>query len=477
MLNLKALQPLDRTAGLLILALNLGIILLILGGNHAVPRVREFSWQNRVIRATDTAFILTFTRPLDQASVEANLQIDPPLPGKISWVGRRLVYTLTAPVRYETTYQVKLKKIQSVSPDQSTQEIEPFLGQFRTPDRRFAYIGVEGEEKGRLILYNLTRQQKAILTPKNLVIKDFKVYPNGDRILLAASDWSNYRPGLFEQSLYTVTLNPAKIDLVLGNQDYENLRFELSPDGQIIAVQRVNRSNLEDIGLWVFKPGEKPPWQRILNRPAGEFVITPDSRSFANPQAEGIAILPLIPNAKSLDFFPNFRRVLAFTQDGRQSVMLKDNRDGSQALFLVTNQGIKKELIQRAGEILNCQFDPATPTLYCLLIQRQQAQDFSEVLILKSINLTTFKGEKRLVLPDQWETKMSLSPDGSELLLDRVINQEKEPELGELRTEGGTAIATSSLWIVSLNKRPGSNDFLLSPQPLPLKGFRPKWIP
>jgi hypothetical protein len=38
---------------------------------------------------------------------------------------------------------------------------------------------VENNEKGRLVLYNLTRQQKTILTPANLTVMDFKLYPKG----------------------------------------------------------------------------------------------------------------------------------------------------------------------------------------------------------------------------------------------------------------------------------------------------------
>ena len=32
------------------------------------------------------------------------MRIEPPLPGKISWSGRRLVYTLIAPPQYDRTY-------------------------------------------------------------------------------------------------------------------------------------------------------------------------------------------------------------------------------------------------------------------------------------------------------------------------------------------------------------------------------------
>ncbi len=53
-----------------------------------------------IMRQQNISDVLTFDRPMDHASVEKNLVIDPPLPGKLSWAGRRLAYTLTSPIPY-----------------------------------------------------------------------------------------------------------------------------------------------------------------------------------------------------------------------------------------------------------------------------------------------------------------------------------------------------------------------------------------
>ncbi|MEW6497303.1 MAG: hypothetical protein AB1589_33090, partial [Cyanobacteriota bacterium] len=84
------------------LVLSLLISILLWGGDRTSPYVRDFSWQDKPVGAADSFFILTFSRPMNQTSVEANLQIQPPLPGLISWAGRRLVYTLTNPAPYAT---------------------------------------------------------------------------------------------------------------------------------------------------------------------------------------------------------------------------------------------------------------------------------------------------------------------------------------------------------------------------------------
>jgi hypothetical protein len=121
--------------------------------------------------------------------------------------------------------------------------------------------------------------------------------------------------------------------------------------------------------------------------------------------------------------------------------MLKYKSDFSQSIFLVTNQGLQKELSRTAGEGLKCQFYPINPQLYCLLTRRKAGKYFYEKLTLEAIDWQTFAVKPLLVFPDQVETKISLSPDGLELLLDRVVAKKWEPVTGDLRTDNPSAIA------------------------------------
>ena len=155
------------------------------------------------------------------------------------------------------------------------------------------------------------------------------------------------------------------------------------------------------------------------------------------------------------------------TPEGRQSAMLKYKSDFTQSIFLVTNQGLPKELSRTAGEFLNYHFDPINPQLYCLLTRRQPGKYFSEKLTIEAIDLPTFAVKPLLVLLHQVETKISWSPGGVELLLDRVVAKKSEPVTGDLRTDSPSAIAQSSLMLLSLKKTSKFNGDP-SPQPLPL---------
>ena len=514
-------QPIDRIALSLILVLLLVIGGIVLKGDRTAPRIRDFTWQNRQVGAEDTAFLLNFNRPMDRTSVEQNLKIEPPLPGKFSWAGRRMAYTLQHPAPYGKAFTLSLQGAHdrfSNGSDKRTQ-LQPYTGQFRTRDNAFVYLGTEGKEAGRLILQDLTTQNQAVLTPENLTVMDFKLYPEGDRVLFSALDRSAAASGgsLLDQQIYRVTTGlqgqaaasvpgavesspvpsadraPAgQVELVLDKKDYQNLKFDLSPDGKTIVVQRVSRQNPSDFGIWILRSGQAP--QPIKTDPGGDFMITPDSGALAMAQGQGMSILPLTASAdpktsdpgaaKPLDFLPKFGVVLAFSRDGSAAAMVKFNTDPNnptRSLFLVNNQGADKELLKTDGAFLSAQFDPVKQNLYCLLTRRIPGDVYQEQPYLTAIHLATAEAIDLLQLPIQRDVQMSLAPDGLAILFDQVVdaaaNQPQGAQQGVVRGSEGKAIATSKLWIVPLLQDEKGVPQTADPQELGLKGLRPRWLP
>lgn len=491
-------QPLDRLAITLIVILAIIIGVVLLTGSRVAPRVRYFTWQDKQIGADDTAFVLSFSRPMNQASVEKNLKIEPRLPGKTSWAGRRMAYTLTEPAPYGTDYKVQLRDaVDYFKQEGATQvPIQAFDATFRTRDRAFAYIGVQGEEEGRLVLFNLTKGERSILTPPDLVVNEFMPYSTGDRILIGATTRTEQMQGLPEQKLYRVStgvhFNPpdqldpqgnntplkladpqpaGKLEKLLDSDTYQNLKFDLSVDGKTIVVQRVNRNDPADFGPWILKEGESP--KPLKGQPGGDFLITPDSDSLAISQGQGLAILPLYPDAKPLDFLPKFGVVLNFSNDGALAAMVKFNGDRSRSLFLVTNQGTQKELLRTTGSIFSAEFDPTKRVLYCLLSELIPGETYQEKPFLAAIDLKTSKLTPLIPLPNQRDVQVSLSPDGLAILYDQTI-ETTTPNATLPQNRGGKAIADSRLWILPIN----SADFsTLQPESLPIPGLRPRWMP
>jgi hypothetical protein len=493
----RQFQPLDRAAMITMLVLAGLIGLMLLSGDRSAPRVRNFNWQDKQIGGEDVAFVLTFSRPMDEASVERHLKIEPTLLGKTSWAGRRMAYTLTAPAPYGTTFRVKLQDAQ----DRFTQagpnraKMQPFEGTFRSRDRAFAYIGTEPGEAGKLILYNLTKQEKTPLTPPNLNVTMFKPYPQGDRILFSATAHTTPPQSFAEQKLYTVTTgisyatpmppggleaepvtvakSAGQVELLLDNPDYQNLKFDLSADGQVIVVQRVNRKNPTDFGPWILRPNA-PAQPLDHKQPGGDFLITPDSDSLAISQGQGLALLPLRPQAEPLDFLPKFGMVLGFTKDGSVAAMVKFNTDYTRSLFIVTNQGTQKEIFKTTGSILQAQFSPDRQTLYGLMTNLLPGETYREQPYFAAIDLKTALQANNpetalrplMLLPPQRDRHMSLAPDGLALLFDQKV-------ASAATTNTGPNVG-SSLWLLPLTSDPAHP---AQPVALPLPGFHPSWMP
>lgn len=506
--------PLDRIAVsvMSVLAVVLGI--LVFSGDHATARVRDFSWQDRQVGVEDRAFLITFSRPMDPASVEASLTLDPPLEGKVSWAGRRMAYTLTDPIPYGQSFAVQIDAARDrfSRDDNQAGRFQPFEGHFQTRPRAFVYIGVEGDEANRLVLTNLDQQERTILTPRHLSVLDFQPYPLGDRILFSATDL-NETDGLLNQQIYTVTtgLNPrppldlladpppfwqrwlpqdsapesGELELVLDNREYQNLKFDLSADGKTIVVQRVNQANPADFGPWVVRQGKAP--YRLETDPGGDFLIAPDSQSLVLLQGEGTAIIDLAPDDPRgprlpLDFLPNYGRVFDITNDGSTAAMVNFNQNDpakrfTESLFLVTNQGREEELIRVSGSILDAQFDPTKRFLYVLASEQlEQPNDtplattmgYSEQPLLLAIDIQEMNLTKLLMLPQQPRIHMSLAPDGRSLLLD---------------LDGGNAALPSqddgpSLWHLPLFEDPEqSAPEIVDPERFPFQGLQATWLP
>ncbi|MDB9436248.1 Ig-like domain-containing protein [Dolichospermum lemmermannii CS-548] len=494
----KLIQPLDGIAIAVMLLLSVLIGLIIWKGDVVKPMVRTFTWENQQIGAEDLSFSLTFSRPMDSKSIEENLKIDPPLAGKTSWAGRRMVYTLLTPAPYGTNYQVKLEKGQDKysQAEGKNRVMQPFTGNFSTRNRVILYIGSAAEIQGQLVLYNLTQEHKKVLTPKDLIVMDFEPFPNGEKILFSARSAKN--PDLLSAQLYTVSTGissqigteiaaAGKVDLILDNKEYQNLKFDLSADGKIIVIQRGKRDNPGDFALWYLSTSndnsaEKPTPKRLQGQPGGDFLITPDSKAVAVSQGQGTAIVSLDGDSnKPLDFLPQFGLVQAFSKDGSQAAMVKFNTDYTRDLFLVTNQGVQKQLLKTTGSILSCQFDSASPSLYCLVTQLISKEQYIEQPYLVSIDLKTGKQKPLLLLPPaQRNVQTSLAPDGLGFLFDQVVpiaNNTTPLPANTLKTDDGEPIASSSLWLMPMLPIADNTNIDIKPEQLPLMGFHPHWLP
>jgi hypothetical protein len=488
-------QPIDRYAIGLSALLSIAIAILMGIGDRTLPEVKDFSWQDRKIDASNISFVLTFNRPMDRDSVERNLKIDPPLEGKISWSSRRMSYTPLSPAQYGQSYSIKLENAYDRFGNESRQRaaIAPFTGNFSTPSPRFAYIGSQAEEKGRVVLYDILQKQKRILTPENVTVTDFRIYPDRQKIIFGAIAATG--ESLLDQKIYEVATGIDASDrlqdsqttpepkLILGSDQYQNFKFDLSPDGKNILVQRLDRQQVGRYGLWLIKDGETP--RSLDNQPGGDFMFTPDSASVAIAQGEGVAILPLEPQSPPVDFLPRFGTVLGFGRSGMQAATIKFNQDYTRSLYLVNNQGLQKELTKINGSILGAQFDPQEKNIYCLLTDVEQDSTrniYREKPYLAVINLESTELKRILELPPQREIQFNIAPDGQGILLNSAVPSSDDnanniavpPDSAAASRSPRNVTVPTKLVILPINQ---SSSSLPQPNVLPMFGTSPKWLP
>jgi Bacterial Ig-like domain len=503
-------------AGLLLVT-----ILVMIVGDKSSPYVREFSWQNQEIGADDTAFMMRFSRSMDRPQVESQLYItrlptdqtpserlpiSQILPGKVSWAGKKMLYTPDKPLPYGNSYQLELQGASAANNQGQPigRIMSPFASQFTVRDRLFAYIGTTGNNQGRLVLNQFAKGGEALLTPTNLSVIDFRFAAKGAGIVysaIPATGLDSNTPLLDSQQIYRVAIdnrqsigNPA--ELILDSKTYQNIKFDLAPDGKNIVVQRINRQNPKDVGIWSIglEPGAVP--KKISQ--GGDFLITPDSAAIAVAEGEGVAITPLAPEVKPWDFLPKFGTVLSFAKNGQAAAMVKFNNDFTKSLFLVTNQGVQKELRRINGDFKTAQFSPDGKILYVVTELQpvenptptpaktakpvvkaavQPAKPEMPQTFLIAIDVTTATTQPVLTLPPQPGIILSLSPDGRALMFDQVVTGKAVAGVKTLMTPDGQAIQQGVVWLLPLPSSFAGFQEKIRPEPLPVAGFYPQWVP
>ncbi|MGK7930671.1 MAG: hypothetical protein AB4041_04465 [Microcystaceae cyanobacterium] len=459
-------------------------------GDPTQLKVSDFSWENTKIDVQDKFFTFTFNRPVKRSQIEKNLTIEPNLDGKISWHNNQLFYTLTDLPIYGSNYQFSLPEI--AAQQNPPLPSQPFTQVVGTPDRAFIYIGVRGEERGRLILLNITDTEtpkKTILTPRHLVVTDFAIYPQGDRILFSA-----YEPNLrslqssrqqllivttgLSQAVDTPSTEAGRLQEIFAEGNYDNLKFDLSKDGTTIVVLRQNRQNPAEIGLWVKSSSNDP---RPLGFPADQFLVSPDGKTVSLVQENGVSIVPLEKESGNPQFLANYEQLIGFTLDGRQQLLVRRNRDYTRSLVLLDKQNQTKDIFRTIHPISQCQFDPRNINhLYCVKVDLipQENGSYTEEPFLSLLNLKTGQDIPLLALPNDSNVQLSLSPDGIALLFDQVSTQTPRSS-NDLLTNDQKAIIEGQIWgfpLPNIDDQSNKQSISIAPQALET-GYQPLWIP
>lgn len=438
-------------------------------GDRIPPQVRSANWAGQQLGARDRVLVLAFSRLMDEASVEANLHFEPPLPGRMRWAGRRLIYTLERPLQYGQTYALTLSEARD---RQGRNLADPYELELTARDRQFFAIGTAGKSAGRLIHVNLTRDTAEIVTPPELEVSEFAVGTDGDTSYFFARDRGETR-----QQLYQLSLGAGRSELLLDGETYQNFRLRVSPDGAMTIVERLHPDRGGETELWVRSTPRKPfaPIE-IDDSTGGDFLIAPDNNSLILSQGQGLAIVPLNDSGSTPDFLPQFGQVVAIAPDGSAAAAVQFHSDFSQSLSVVTHTGQSYDLARASGSIQMGQFAPAGTRFYAA-IGTADPETFAERPQLVAYDWKERVESPLIEIAYPAEFEFDLAPDETAVLYStRALALETPPEGSTERHESseGRDLADGRIHLLELGDADSSTRQLTRTS---IAGRQATWIP
>ncbi len=231
---------------------------LILVAAVAAPRVVEFSPAEHSRHVGSHAPLrLRFSQPMDQASVEGRLSIEPNLPGRLAWDGSTLVFHPLAPWPTDSNIEVSLAPFARSA--RWLPMLRGFTWRFQADPARVLYLW---PASGTAQLYALDPETgtREFLAGAEAGVVDYAVSTQGDRLVYAALRTDG---GV---DLRLLDLASGQDTLVFACA--EGIRcqsLDLDVDGSLLAFER---SSWVEAAGGRRVPGPKQVWQLALQTDA-----------------------------------------------------------------------------------------------------------------------------------------------------------------------------------------------------------------
>jgi Tol biopolymer transport system component len=279
-LPLPLLGALGLVAGLLIV----GVI--------AAPRVVAFSPEAASLQVPATTLVaITFSRPMDAASVEAHLSIDPATPGRFVWQATTLTFQPTRPWPEAATVTIQLRA------GARSLRLLPLLTSrawtFTISVPRICYLWPAGSPAD-LYLRSIDGQDTTRLTETTLGVYDYGLGSDGSTLVYAAER------GDGGTDLHLLNLTTGGDSLAFACPTGARCRAPaLSPDGRILAFEQFNLEGDSAAGR---VPGPTQVWAVDLSQPSMVFLVG---------AGDHVSSMPTWSPAGVLAYFDNTLRAIA----------------------------------------------------------------------------------------------------------------------------------------------------------------------
>lgn len=470
---------LDKIFGIITCGLLTVITLLIIGGDRTVPRVVQFSHEGKIVSAKTSQLSFTFNREMDKRSVEDGFVTDPPLDGTFSWSGRKAAFTLAIPLDPAITYTLRLRNAR----DTRGVPLAEYVTHLQTRTPLLSYIGTEGNELRKILLYDLLSKEKRILPTEDLSILSIYPHPSGRYILFFALDKAAPKATSLEeyQELYSISLENHSITKLADNRGFRNSALSISPDGSLMMMRRqeIDTKRLVSSSDHLYSSSFiNPNWQKFWyeeGNPPAHF--TPNGRSVLLWNIrEGFVLVPTSPMEQIPENIGNFQQSFGFSSDGSKALFTEFEAEGTTRNFnnimVFYNKGEKQPLLKNTGSIAQPTFTPDGRFFYYLMMRKEDNTLGAPLFHLYAYDFDKDRVRPITTDPMYSEEHFAISPDGSQVVFERYpylspenkgIDQRPILEAAEKSFAGG------ELWSYKTNTVGEVTN-------LGIKGRSPKWV-
>ncbi len=473
------MSTLDRAFLSALLGIGGLIVVILIRGDRTVPQVDQFNYHQQTISPFKAQLHFTFNREMDKASVEQGFRITPETSGRFSWLGRKMAFTPSLPLPYNTQFQIEIRDALDAN---GIALPVTYQSQFSTTEQRLVYLGSEGEERLRLVLWKSQSQTRQILTPPHLMVLEHQPSQDGQTLYFSATDKNNIDPTFHWTSLqqvFSLHLPTQELKLVADNKGVINYGFVVSEDQRTVVLARLDRHapDIEDpFSLW-FKSSDQSQWQPLPQQGIVDvpFFLSPDAYQVLGPGSSGFVLIPLAAQATP-QYVGSFTHAYGFSPNGQKLLFTKTSRQDDftqySHLIVLGADGSKHTALQNYGVLDHLRFGPQGETIYFVMTQGKQDVSMSLPFHLYAYHLPS-QSLRPLTQDPEWsEEAFHISQDGQRIVYERYPTLEEDnlgPEFRDTLERTGEDLSNAELWVFEIESQ--------SNNPLHLKGRKPQWLP
>jgi len=329
----------NKTLDTFLVIFTLLVILILAMGDRTYPKVSDINLSESEIPVSANQIVLSFNREVDRQSVEENFSIQPEIPGRFSWIGKKMAYTFDQQLDYNQPFSLSIKEAVDIKGDL----VADFNFSTQVESKVIFYLETD-EQNSRLVEYNLNTQEKQYLTPEDLIVLDYKYAPKSKVVYFFATQKADLDETSFItdlKQLYSLNLKSQRLRVLADSKNYVNFEFDISPDEKKIALTRSeihSNHTLTPRKLYLSKTSRtrfRPFWNKNIAN--AEIIFAPSSDAILGFNSDiGYLLVPIEPKLEKVVEFGWLEHLKSygFSNSGNQLVFSTSNSIEGETNFI-----------------------------------------------------------------------------------------------------------------------------------------------